>query len=387
MKRNFKKVVLLIILLLIVPLNVKAETYSDYWGYDITHFERGQVFNCLYSDRCNENVTTVNQWGYSTDGAVFYPGFLSSSILLVENSYGAMFRSFLSDTKFLTDHLYTFSFYACYNSGYDLTPVNFYTGGATDIPTLNYPANIKSSNTYKIGNKPYETIGNVDTGYPGDNYQSCRFLTYKFVPTKEGNWYGVQFTGSSTFSSQIFIVGYKFYDIGAINNLTSSQVQKIVDNSTANLATDASVEEVEESINVLKEDINELNETQKVTNSKLDDLNDNITNDSVDNDQASSFFDNFSTTDHGGISGIITAPLTAINAMLNKNCSPLTATYKGKEISLPCGYDFWEKMPTIQEFINITLGGLLCYKIICKLYRLIENLKNPDDDRVEVMKL
>ena len=123
------------------------------------------------------------------------------------------------------------------------------------------------------------------------------------------------------------------------------------------------------------------------TNDKLNDLNDNITNSDVDDSQASSFFDSFTTTDHGGISGIITAPLVAIKKMLDKNCSPLSATYKGKEISLPCGYDFWSKMPAIQEFINLTLGGILCYNIIRKLYKLIENMKNPDDDRVEVMKL
>lgn len=123
------------------------------------------------------------------------------------------------------------------------------------------------------------------------------------------------------------------------------------------------------------------------TNNKLDDVNKSLNDDTIDSSSANSFFDSFSSTDHGGISGIITAPLVAIKKMLDKNCSPLSATYKGKKIELPCGYDFWSKMTAIKEFINLTLGGLLCYNIIRKLFKLIESMKNPDDDRVEVMKL
>ena len=125
------------------------------------------------------------------------------------------------------------------------------------------------------------------------------------------------------------------------------------------------------------------------TNDKLDNLHDSINDDNTDgaNDKISNFFSDFSTKDHGGLSGIITAPLEAINQMLNKNCSPMSATYKGKKIELPCGYDFWAKMPQIQDFLNVVLGGMLCYNILKKLYKLIERLKNPEDDRVDVMDL
>lgn len=123
------------------------------------------------------------------------------------------------------------------------------------------------------------------------------------------------------------------------------------------------------------------------TNDKLDDVNKSLNDDNIDSSSAGSFFDSFTSTDHGGISGIITAPLVAIKKMLDKSCSPLSATYQGQKIELPCGFDFWSKMTAIKEFINLTLGGILCYNIIRKLYKLIENMKNPDDDRVEVMKL
>ena len=125
------------------------------------------------------------------------------------------------------------------------------------------------------------------------------------------------------------------------------------------------------------------------TNDKLDDLQGSLNDSNIDSslDDAGGFFNNFSTSDHGGLSGIITSPLVAINQMLNKSCNPMTTNFKGKEISLPCGYQFWSKMGAIQDFLNLVLGGLLCYQIIIKLFKLIEKIKNPEDDRVEVMKL
>lgn len=131
--------------------------------------------------------------------------------------------------------------------------------------------------------------------------------------------------------------------------------------------------------------INKLDEQ----NDKLNDLNNSLNNPNIDGSlgSAGNFFDNFNTSDHGGLSGIITAPLVAINQMLNTSCSPMTTTFKGKELSLPCGYEFWNKMGPIQDFVNLVLGGLLCYQIIIKLYKLIEKIKNPEDDRLEVMDL
>lgn len=125
------------------------------------------------------------------------------------------------------------------------------------------------------------------------------------------------------------------------------------------------------------------------TNDQLGNLNDSLNDSNIDGSlgNAGSFFDSFKTEDHGGLSGIITAPLVAINEMLNTSCEPLSTTFKGKELSLPCGYDFWSKMPEIQSFLNLVLGGMLCYNIVKKLFKLIERIKNPEDDRVEVMDL
>lgn len=129
-------------------------------------------------------------------------------------------------------------------------------------------------------------------------------------------------------------------------------------------------------------------EEQAIVDS-LEKTNETLKDDNVDgaNSSASSFFNDFSTTDQGGISGIVKAPLVAINKMLDNSCSPLTATYEGKEISLPCGSVFWSKLGSLKTFINLTYGGILCYLIAVKLFKLVNNLKNPNDDKVEVMDL
>lgn len=121
--------------------------------------------------------------------------------------------------------------------------------------------------------------------------------------------------------------------------------------------------------------------------SKLDAVNDTLTDDNVDGNSSSSFFEDFTVTDNGGISSIITAPLVAINSMLSNQCSSLSGTWRGQTFELPCGTDFWNRMSTIRTWLNVAIGGLLCYRIIIKLFKLIEGFKNPDNDRVEVMNL
>ena len=118
-----------------------------------------------------------------------------------------------------------------------------------------------------------------------------------------------------------------------------------------------------------------------------EDLSGTITDPSIEDGLGDSFFGSFDTDDNGGISSIITAPLVAINAMLDNTCTPMSVTYKDKDIVLPCGQDFWEDAGPIQDYLNFFEGGILVYMIIRSLYKLIERLKDPDDDRVEVMKL
>lgn len=127
------------------------------------------------------------------------------------------------------------------------------------------------------------------------------------------------------------------------------------------------------------------------TQNKIDDLNDSVTDDNVNSNTGKSFFDNFSDNTHG-LSGIITAPLNIIQQIINvnpTNCQPLSTTYHNKTISLPCGAIFWGHTGFSQfnDFYNMVVGGLFCYLIVKDLFLTIEGMKDPDNDKVEVMDL
>lgn len=158
--------------------------------------------------------------------------------------------------------------------------------------------------------------------------------------------------------------------------------------SFLNISNELMEKQMEQNLTIINQN-NQTNAKLDEVKDKIKDTNDTIKSDNVSgaNTTAKSFFDNFTTTNHGGISSIVSAPLTAVNAMLNGTCTPLTATYKNKTIEFPCGNDFWDKMSEVKTFLNVVEGGILCYCIIISLYKDIEKLKNPDDDRVDVMDL
>lgn len=107
------------------------------------------------------------------------------------------------------------------------------------------------------------------------------------------------------------------------------------------------------------------------------------------NETANSFFSNFSSSDSGGLSSIVTAPLTMINKMLDGQCTSPSATWKGATITLPCGSMFWGRNGAnqLQDLLNVFYGGFICYYAIRKLFMMIEGFKDPTNDRVEVSDL
>lgn len=122
------------------------------------------------------------------------------------------------------------------------------------------------------------------------------------------------------------------------------------------------------------------------TNDKLDDLNGNILDDNVD--ENGSFFSDFTDNDHG-LSGIITAPLRAINKLTGE-CEPVTFNVLNEPIILPCGDTlFWDK-PSVASFKiiwNLIVGGPLLFALLKKLFNIVENLKDPDSSKIEVVDL
>ena len=154
-------------------------------------------------------------------------------------------------------------------------------------------------------------------------------------------------------------------------------------------ATNEIMNNIGNSKNEINANIEGVKENQQQTNEKLDGINDSLKDDSIDSEGASSFFDSFSDTDHGGLSGVITAPLRFVNK-ITATCEPINFKMWNKDISLPCGDTlFWGKseVKPLRDVWNILFGGGFLYMLMLKLYRTVQNLKNPDDDRIEMMDL
>lgn len=124
-------------------------------------------------------------------------------------------------------------------------------------------------------------------------------------------------------------------------------------------------------------------------NKNVSDIKDSIIDSNVDDasTSGSSFFDSFKDNDVGGISGIVSAPLRTIQSMSSDTCTDLSVEWEGNTISIPSGCSFWDSLGAIKEILQVLECGFIAYYIALDLYKIINNLKNPDDSKVEVMDL
>lgn len=142
--------------------------------------------------------------------------------------------------------------------------------------------------------------------------------------------------------------------------------------------------------------IDDLEDQQQQTNEKLDDVNnsvndvkDSITDSNVDDSTStgSDFFSGFTTESHG-LTGIVSSPLRLINSMTNQ-CSTVTIDFRGTPLNLPCGsylFDREDVKPFVQIY-NTIVGGLLAYGCARGIYKRVEDFKDPDNSKVEVLDL
>lgn len=101
------------------------------------------------------------------------------------------------------------------------------------------------------------------------------------------------------------------------------------------------------------------------------------------------FFKDFSDSDVGGISGIVSLPLDLIRSLVGEGtCSPLVLPIWGKEIEVPSGCIMWEQAS--DEIVTIwhtIICGLGSYYILVDLFKTTEKLKEPQDLEVNTLDL
>lgn len=134
-----------------------------------------------------------------------------------------------------------------------------------------------------------------------------------------------------------------------------------------------------------------INSNIKDTNNTIKDTNDTIKNDNVDGStsQGSSFFNDFESGDVGSLTDIVSLPLDYISH-LNDSCSSfvIPAGNLGN-ITIPCLSSIWSKtsFANVINTASVLINGFICYKLLLNLFYFFKDLKDPDNDKVEVMDL
>lgn len=145
------------------------------------------------------------------------------------------------------------------------------------------------------------------------------------------------------------------------------------------------------SLDVIINNNNIINNSINDANNKLNDINGSLNNSDTTEatNDANNFFNNF-TTDLHGLTGIITAPLNAINSLTNKTCSPLVLPlpFVDKDLTLPCMRSIYdEHFGDFMTLYDTITFGIVSYWVCVRIFSLVKDFKNPEHDEIEVVDL
>lgn len=133
------------------------------------------------------------------------------------------------------------------------------------------------------------------------------------------------------------------------------------------------------------------NNTQTQIQNNTKETNDLIKSDDTTeaDSKGSDFFNNFENDSHG-LSGIITAPLSFIQSLTSKSCTPLHLNLGivNKEFDLPCATTFMRQhFSSLLDIYQTITFGVISYLILVNIFSIVKNAKDPDTDKIEVLQL
>lgn len=106
-------------------------------------------------------------------------------------------------------------------------------------------------------------------------------------------------------------------------------------------------------------------------------------------DDLSTIFDDFNSDTHN-IGQIILLPLTSITTLTTSSCSSIIVPipFVGSNLTLDCLKGVYEtNLGTTWVLLQGLLTGVIAYSVTINSIALIKQLKDPDDDKIEVFKL
>lgn len=305
--------------------------------------------------------------------------------------YQAKMPSYINDMVYL-DNLTWYGHFA-FDPSYEYTITFSITGSKFSSMTTDY-----------IWNSPYTFY--LDNNGTRINYNYFKWEVYN--PSSGTYQFELKFNPSSTADNFGFSLSFQADQLN-INNPISTNTNLFYFSSMqltkVNVSeTDIKLEEIKDQIgsitgsigatndklNQVNDNLNDVNQSINDVNQGLDNVNNSLTNPDVDSNTGNNFFNNFTSSDNGGISSIVTAPLTLINSLLDNSssCQPLTLPILGKDVDIPSGCILWNEVPSNVEVVIQTLVcGVGAYFLGKKLFKDIDKLKNPNNSEVSTLDL
>lgn len=411
----------------VISINkLDALTYVPYFGRNGTYYDVGTVVSVTKNNEYSSLVYVEDSgnYDYYVEGKVKLCSNVGAPVLVNDreqvtlvkqevNSKGSCDVGTVTGTLYEINYIY---YLPIQTSGKGLSRVSFKFSNSGSVKYLSTDANIILASTYEL-NKNNEALTSCSENiFNASSWKSNSFIS---TSVSSNNLHG----NGNAWATILY--SYENLDVGDYtvhysSNVTAGVMYYSFDNSTftylkpdiyhtlsvkgklyirLQVSSKSEVDftklmlakgNVSSFIEYGKQScsnkLDDMNDKQQKTNDKLDDLNSSLKNSDVDTN--GSFFSNFTSRDHG-ISGIITAPLRAINK-LTSSCQPVTFSVLDEPIELPCGDTlFWNKegVQSFRLIWNILVGGPILFLLLKKLFKVVESLKNPDDDRIEVMDL
>lgn len=162
-------------------------------------------------------------------------------------------------------------------------------------------------------------------------------------------------------------------------NVNQQQVVDAINNTNQSL------------INSINNANNQAHQDAQQAHQDSQDIKNTLTNDNVDG--ANSDLDNFKNSstfsDSTGLQAILELPLNLVNSLSN-TCQPISITIPWLDYTgtIPCMSTIYSQhFNSLYSVVAVVVNAFFIYRILLKIYELVHNAKQPDEDKLEVIDL
>lgn len=358
--------------------NVHAEWYDNIQYYP----SNVSIYNCTSSTSCSSVNVTLQDLTVDNNVRGSWEMYTSVNDLTVAQN-GIVLSNYLQSNLY-AGYLYLIQTYFCtsYSGTYSTFQANLNLGWSF----ANTATPQQVGTTYH--NTAISTFGDAIAG------NTCYIANSLVVPNGTKQVAGLHlYRSSGSVTTRISLIGFSITNVGLYDAVTNSSLSSAIANS--GFATASSVEEVQDSVNAIQDELDATNDaiqeqTEQQQQNHEETIN-TITNDdsSGASGSAGNFFSNFNTNTHG-LTGIITAPLLAIQSLTSQTCEPLVLPlpFVNQNLTLPCMrpiyQQFFGDFMTLYDVITL---GIISYWVLVRIFALVKDFKNPEHDEIEVVDL